>query len=344
MVSRFRITSTSPKNKLSENSLADYLVGIGEFRLLTKSDEIELFTAIAKGLEAYQSVMKTCSITEDQEKIMAKSAAAYEVLIGSNLRLVTSIAMKFKASHMDKMTDLIQEGVLGLSRAISNFDIRRNQKLSTYATWWIKQSVARYIANYSRTIRLPVHQNEHWRKMMGVERKLTQMLQRKPSYEEIAAALGTDLEKVVMLKRAGQLHLTSLNQHVKADSETELGHLTPDQRLTEEITASADSLDITRAINEIFESGGLSISQMQVLSLRFGIFRPELSGKPIIGYNGESKRTYDECFADCVSKGSLTWDQISAETGLSVKQVRTLEGKILRQLQFALPKLRSMLQ
>src|SRR6478672_11023020 len=182
------------------DALQLFLNEVSRHRLLTADEEV----ALAKGIER-----------GDQE--------AKERMINSNLRLVVSLAKKYHATELS-LLDLIQEGILGLIRAVEKFDWRRGYKFSTYATWWVRQAIERGIANKARTIRMPVHVLQRERKLARTERELAAELGRPPTDEELAAGVELPLKQVREVRDAARV-LTSLDRPVGEQEETTLGEL-----------------------------------------------------------------------------------------------------------------------
>jgi len=205
-----------------------------------------------------------------QEKTLARRIERGDIdakthLIEANLRLVVSIAKGYRNQGLE-FPDLIQEGTLGLIRAVEKFDYRQGYKFSTYATWWIRQAVTRAIGDKGRAIRIPIHVGENVRKVAAAERKLVTVLGREPTDEELQAATGVELEEIPQLKRYA-LTPTSLDQPVGDDTDAQLGDLLADQApLPEELgiqqlgrLALADALE------------HLTFRERRVLEMRFGL-------------------------------------------------------------------------
>jgi RNA polymerase primary sigma factor len=232
-------------DKLSEDSIQMYLKEIGKVPLLTPEEEIELAKRKDKG-----------------------DIAAMQKLVEANLRLVVSIAKKFVGYGLSFL-DLIQEGNLGLFRAVEKFDWRKGYKFSTYATWWIRQAITRALADHSRTIRIPVHMVEVLNRLQQASRYLLQVLNREPTPEEIAAEVGEDPEKVISLLEVSQ-DVISLDQAISKDEDKDtviadfvedLKTITPDR---------AAALRILKEyINEIVKE--LPERERKILEMRFGL-------------------------------------------------------------------------
>jgi RNA polymerase primary sigma factor len=257
------------------DSLQLFMNEIGRHPLLTAQQEVELAKRIERG-----------------------DLAAKEQMINSNLRLVVSIAKRYQG-HDLSLLDLIQEGVLGLIRAVEKFDWRRGFKFSTYATWWIRQAVQRGVQNKSRTIRVPVHVAELERKASRVERELAAKLGRQPSEEEVAEAAKVPLEKLRQARKAVRT-LTSLDKPIGEGDGGTLADL-----------IAAPGGDPAAELDVSFESGALAgalatlpAEERRLLELRFGLGGAEPS----------------------------SIDTVANELGLSRDRVRTIERDALEQL------------
>ncbi len=224
------------------DALQLFLNEIGRYPLLTAQEEVELAKAIERG-----------------------DKAAKERMINSNLRLVVSIAKKYQG-HGLTLLDLIQEGIIGLIRAVEKFDWRKGYKFSTYATWWIRQAVQRGVANKARTIRIPVHIVEREQKISRAERALTAKLERDATDEEIAKAAKLPLKQVREVREAARA-VASLDRPVGGESDTTFGELVAghDKPPEEELTVSLHEDVLRRAVSELPER------EREVLQLRYGL-------------------------------------------------------------------------
>jgi RNA polymerase primary sigma factor len=231
-----------PELSGSADSLQLFLADVGRHKLLTASEEVTLAKRIERG-----------------------DALAKRRMIESNLRLVVSIAKGYRGLGVPFL-DLIQEGTLGLNRAVEKFDWRRGFKFSTYATWWIRQSVQRAVANHARTIRVPVHVVERQQKLSRAARRLEVELGREATREELAEATGLPIQHVEEALGAAQASV-SLNQTVGADDEGELGDLFADREAADPFDEAEESLrrqGIRRALDALPER------ERRILELRFG--------------------------------------------------------------------------
>jgi RNA polymerase primary sigma factor len=226
----------------SADSLQLFLADVGRHKLLTAADEVALAKRIERG-----------------------DLTAKRHMIESNLRLVVSIAKGYRGLGVPFL-DLIQEGTLGLNRAVEKFDWRRGFKFSTYATWWIRQSVQRAVANHARTIRVPVHVVERQQKLSRAARRLEVELGREATKEELAEATGLPMQHVD--EALGAAHASvSLNQTVGADDEGELGDLFADREAADPFDEAEESLrkqGVRRALDALPER------ERRILELRFG--------------------------------------------------------------------------
>ena len=257
------------------DSLQLFLADVGRHKLLTAAEEVTLAKAIERG-----------------------DAAAKRRMIESNLRLVVSIAKGYRGLGVPFL-DLIQEGTLGLNRAVEKFDWRRGFKFSTYATWWIRQSVQRAVANHARTIRVPVHVVERQQKLRRAARRLEVELGREATKEELAEATGLPMQHVD--EALGAAHASvSLNQTVGADDEGELGDLFADREAADPFDEAEESLrrqGVRKALDALPER------ERRILELRFGF-----EGEP------------------------WTLEAIGHELDLTRERVRQLEGQALARL------------
>ncbi len=213
-------------------------------------------------------------LTGDEEKDLAKRAekndeAARQRLIQANLRLVVSIAKRYayRTSQMG-ILDLIQEGNIGLSKAVDKFDYRKGFKFSTYATWWIRQAITRALADQSRTVRIPVHMIENISKYTQVKRRLMQELGREPLAEEIAIEMGTTVDKVYNLQKISQEVISLEAPLVEDNDEATLSDLIPDDKNLSPVQSSELAL-LKEKIREILID--LTPREQEILKLRFGL-------------------------------------------------------------------------
>jgi RNA polymerase primary sigma factor len=262
---------------MTTDSLQLFLKDIGKVRLLTAQEEVDLAKRIERGdLDAKQKMVE------------------------SNLRLVVSIAKNYRNQGLPFL-DLIQEGTLGLVRAAEKFDYRKGFKFSTYATWWIRQAIARALADKARTIRIPVHVVEKLNKIGRAERKLVTELGREPTSEEIAAVTGIDPEEVGAIKRSAQAPI-SLEKPVGDEEESEFGQFIADERAESPYDRAVDNLT-KEALREALEN--LSYRERRVLELRYGL-------------GGEHPRTLDE---------------VGRTFNVTRERIRQIENQSLKKLQ-----------
>jgi RNA polymerase primary sigma factor len=279
-----------------------YLREIGRVPLLTAEDEVELAKSIEAGLYAEEKLNSGFTLSTgdraDLEWLAADGVRGKQRLIEANLRLVVSIAKRYIGRGL-VFLDLIQEGNLGLIRAVEKFDYTRGYKFSTYATWWIRQAITRAIADQARTIRVPVHMVETINKLARVQRQLHQELGREATVEEIAAELGVEPERVAEIQRIAQ-EPVSLQSPI-GEEESDLGDFIEDADAVVPIEAAAfimlqDQLD--RVLCE------LSDREQRIIQLRFGLS----DGHP------------------------RTLEEVGREFGVTRERIRQIESKTLAKL------------
>jgi RNA polymerase primary sigma factor len=265
--------------EVSTDALQLFLKDIGKVDLLTAAKEVELAKRIERG-----------------------DHRAKQEMVEANLRLVVSIAKRYRNQGLPFL-DLIQEGTIGLVRAAEKFDHRKGFKFSTYATWWIRQAVARALADKARTIRMPVHVVEKLNKITRTERKLRAELGREPGAEEIGRELDLTPEEVEHIRRSAQTPV-SLEKPVGDEEESEFGHFIQDenQPLPEE---AAETNMRKEALRHIL--GTLSLRERRVLELRYGL-------------DGEQPRTLDEVGRTF----NVTRERIRQIENQSLKKLRAL--------------------
>jgi RNA polymerase primary sigma factor len=264
-----RVAKASPVRRL-EDSVQLYLREIGQSPLLSAADERELGMRITRSKEASQRLERgEHGGTQERlqlEQDLARGDDARRKLIQANLRLVVSVAKKYINSPMGFM-DLVQEGNIGLMRAVEKFDYTRGNRFSTYATWWIRQAVSRSIAEQSRLIRLPVHMSEAIVQMRRLIYQLEQQLEREPTTEELAEALGMSVRKVKRLLQAATQPV-SLEQPLNAESDGTMSEMLADDSLATPMEIAAQNMlyvDLTAALNDLPER------ERKVLQLRYGL-------------------------------------------------------------------------
>ena len=270
-----------------------YLEAAAREPLLTKEEEVELAMTIERGKEAEERLragrLRAQRSIMQARKDVRKAEAARQRFIMANLRLVVSVARKYQGQGLP-LLDLIQEGNIGLMRAVELFDWRRGFKFSTYAMWWIRQGITRAIADRSRSIRLPVHIHDRLRKLNRTRFQFAQSMGREPSRDELAKALDTTLEEIDDLTEMGRREPLSLQSPVGED--TELGDL------IEEVDSDAAFNEVEDALlrEEIGEAVErvLDVRERQVVALRYGLENGQPlslreTGK-VLGLSGERVR------------------------------------------------------
>ena len=253
-----------------DDSISLYLKEIGRIPLLTAEQEVELSKRMENGRTARRRLNKDGQLDGDERQnikaIIKDGKAAQEHLVKANSRLVVSVAKKYVGRGVPFL-DLIQEGNIGLIRAVKKFDYRRGYKFSTYATWWIRQAVTRAIADQGRTIRVPVHMYEQINRLARVSRQLVQELGRDPTTEEIAVELGISSKKVERIIKVSQRPL-SLEMPVGEEDDSFLGDFIEDSEAPSPTEQASQTL-LREQIDDIFSS--LTPREVRILQLRFGL-------------------------------------------------------------------------
>jgi len=248
-----------------------YLNEIGKVALLSAADEVDLSKRIEAGLYAAHLLSANNSFTparkRDMRLVVADGERAKDHLLRANLRLVVSLAKRY-TGHGMPFLDLIQEGNLGLIRAVEKFDYAKGFKFSTYATWWIRQAISRAMADQSRTIRLPVHLVEQVNKMQRVRRELNQTLGREATHAEIGHELDLTEERIRELIDLSR-DLVSLDQSVGADDDASLGDFIADKRSSSEAEDSVEAQLMRRQLSDVLDT--LEDREAAVVRMRYGL-------------------------------------------------------------------------
>ncbi|MFF1634960.1 RNA polymerase sigma factor [Leifsonia sp. NPDC058248] len=281
----------------------DYLKQIGKVALLNAAEEVELAMRIEAGLFAEDKLANTPNMPKELERelrwVARDGQRAKSHLLGANLRLVVSLAKRYTGRGM-QFLDLIQEGNLGLIRAVEKFDYTKGFKFSTYATWWIRQAITRAMADQARTIRIPVHMVEVINKLARVQRQMLQDLGREPTPEELSRELDMTPEKVIEVQKYGREPI-SLHTPLGEDGDSEFGDLIEDT----EAVVPADAVGFTmlqKQLESLLDS--LSEREAGVIRMRFGL-------------------------GDGMPK---TLDQIGDTFGVTRERIRQIESKTMAKL------------
>ncbi len=286
-----------------DDSISLYLKEIGRIPLLTAEQEVSLAKRMEAGRNARRSLSRDGNLDETERdglrEVIRDGQAAQEHLIKANSRLVVSVAKKYVGRGVPFL-DLIQEGNIGLIRAVKKFDYRRGYKFSTYATWWIRQAVTRAIADQGRTIRVPVHMYEQINRLARVSRQLVQELGRDPTIEEIAEELGVSPKKVERTIKVSQRPL-SLEMPVGEEDDSFLGDFIEDSEAPSPTDQASQQL-LRDQIEDIF--GSLTPREVRILQLRFGL---------VDGY-------------------SYTLEEVGRKFGVTRERIRQIEAQALGRL------------
>ena len=284
-----------------------YLKEIGKVPLLSAAEEIDLAMKIEAGVAAAAELDKAEEEGRELERrekrrlgrVEQVGIDAKQQLIEANLRLVVSIAKRYVGRGM-LFLDLIQEGNLGLIRAVEKFDYKKGFKFSTYATWWIRQAITRAIADQARTIRIPVHMVETINKLVRIQRQLLQELGREPTPEEIGAEMGLSAERVREIQKISQ-EPVSLETPIGEEEDSQLGDFIEDNEAVVPVDAASFSM-LQEQLSKVLD--GLAERERKVISLRFGLE----DGHP------------------------RTLEEVGREFGVTRERIRQIESKTLAKL------------
>ena len=283
--------------------IMDYLMQIGKVPLLNAKQEVELAKRIEAGRSAEEKLADSTRLTDEQrlnlEWIAEGGTRAKNHLLEANLRLVVSLAKRHIGRGM-VFLDLIQEGNLGLIRAVEKFDYTKGYKFSTYATWWIRQAITRAMADQARTIRIPVHMVEVINKLARVQRQMLQDLGREPTPEELAVELDMTPEKVIEVQKYGREPI-SLHTPLGEDGDSEFGDLIEDSEAIQPGEAVSFTL-LQEQLHSVLDT--LSEREAGVVSMRFGL----TDGQP------------------------KTLDEIGKVYGVTRERIRQIESKTMSKL------------
>jgi RNA polymerase primary sigma factor len=287
-----------------DDSVGMYLKEMSRVPLLKSNEEFEIAIRIEDGRNARAELMRATGRmrTLDRQRLEAlvqDGIIAREHILKANTRLVVSIAKRYMGRGVPFL-DLIQEGNLGLMKGVEKYDVHKGFRFSTYATWWIRQTITRAIADQSRTIRVPVHMSDRIRQIYKATHDLEQRLGRDPSPEELAGELGLDLQKVQWILQVSWIPL-SLESPVGDDEDSDLGMFIEDELTPTPIQSAYQSM-LKEKIDEVL--GTLSPREARVLRLRFGLD----TGVP------------------------YTLEEVGEKFGLTRERIRQIEGKALRRL------------
>jgi len=293
----------------SDDPVRLYLKEIGQVPLLDTRQEVRVAARIKRGLEAAEhlSVLERAGEVDRLDpgdlaryrRLVRDGDRASDELIRSNLRLVVSIAKRYVGRGM-VLLDLVQEGNLGLMRAVEKFDHTKGFKFSTYATWWIRQAITRAIADQARTIRIPVHMVEAMNRVRRIQRQMHQELKREPSVEELAAEVGEPVEKIREILKIG-LDPLSLDSPVGDEDESNLADFIEDQNAAAPVDVAARHM-LASALGDVLVE--LSDREQEVVRLRFGLD----DGRP------------------------RTLEEVGKQFGVTRERIRQIEAKTLAKL------------
>jgi RNA polymerase primary sigma factor len=291
---------------LTGDSVRMYLKEIGRVHLLTATDEVELAKRIELGAEAAERLTLEAQLdgsphpdARQLQRLLGDGQVAKAELIQANLRLVVSIAKRYMNRGM-QFQDLIQEGNLGLMRAVEKFDHNKGFKFSTYATWWIRQAITRAIADQARTIRIPVHMVELMNRLVRTQRQMAQELEREPTIDELAEKVDLPADRVREILRIAQ-DPVSLDSPIGDEDDVNVGDFIPDSAAEAPLEVATRRM-LAKAVEEALDE--LSEREKEVVRMRFGLV------------DGQAK----------------TLEEVGREFGVTRERIRQIEAKTLAKL------------
>ena len=291
---------------LTGDSVRMYLKEIGRVHLLTATDEVELAKRIEAGAEAAERLTMEAKLdgsphpdARQLQRLVGDGQVAKAELIQANLRLVVSIAKRYMNRGM-QFQDLIQEGNLGLMRAVEKFDHNKGFKFSTYATWWIRQAITRAIADQARTIRIPVHMVELMNRLVRTQRQMAQELEREPTIDELAEKVDLPADRVREILRIAQ-DPVSLDSPIGDEDDVNVGDFIPDSAAEAPLEVATRRM-LAKAVEEALDE--LSEREKEVVRMRFGLV------------DGQAK----------------TLEEVGREFGVTRERIRQIEAKTLAKL------------
>jgi RNA polymerase primary sigma factor len=291
---------------LTGDSVRMYLKEIGRVHLLTATDEVELAKRIELGAEAAERLTLEAKLDGSPhpdaralQRLLGDGQVAKAELIQANLRLVVSIAKRYMNRGM-QFQDLIQEGNLGLMRAVEKFDHNKGFKFSTYATWWIRQAITRAIADQARTIRIPVHMVELMNRLVRTQRQMAQELEREPTIDELAEKVDLPADRVREILRIAQ-DPVSLDSPIGDEDDVNVGDFIPDSAAEAPLEVATRRM-LAKAVEEALDE--LSEREKEVVRMRFGLV------------DGQAK----------------TLEEVGREFGVTRERIRQIEAKTLAKL------------
>jgi RNA polymerase primary sigma factor len=292
----------------SNDTVGMYLKEMSRVPLLKVEEEFELAVRIDEGRAARTKLLRSTRRKNSLDRarletIVQEGLLARDHIIKANTRLVVSVAKKYIGRGVPFL-DLIQEGNLGLMKAVEKYDVTRGFRFSTYATWWIRQMITRAVADQARTIRLPVHMNDHIRHVYRATHELEQRLGRVPTHAELAIELKLDPKRLEMILKSSRIPV-SLDSPVGEDDDSDLGAFIEDKFSPTPMQSAYDSM-LKEKVNEVLES--LSPREARILRLRFGL---------------DDGNAY-------------TLEEVGEKFGLTRERIRQIEGKALRRLRHPL--------
>jgi RNA polymerase primary sigma factor len=312
----------------STESASHYLKEMGQYDLIDYEEIQLLFKSLGRAVDLLKSLGSTSEVSPDNEQVLIDAAIAHRTIYLSNLRLVVHVAKKYPGRGTMTFQDMVQEGNIGLSRAIARFEVDRGNTFSTYAINWIQQSIMRAIANQTRMIRIPAHRHEQFRKLLDIKAELGG----NPTIEELSEAMGLKKNDILLLLSFGPDNIASLDEPLSYGDITYSDTVTSD-RLSDSPESAIDQIANRDLINKMLADPNLNLTDQEkiVLSLRYAIYIEAFEGV-IIDIPHHGQLSYSDAMSRFSSPDGLILADLGELIGLSHERIRQIEHKAFNKI------------
>jgi RNA polymerase primary sigma factor len=308
--------------------MSRYLTEMGQYDLIGYEEMQLLFKSLGQAVDLLKSLDSTSEVSADDQQVLIDGAIAHRTIYLSNLRLVVHVAKQFPARGTMTFQDMVQEGNIGLTRAIARFDVDRGNTFSTYAINWIRQSIMRGIANQARMIRIPAHRHEQFRKLLDIKAELGD----NPTIEELSEAMRLKESDILLLLSFGPDNIASLDEPLSYGDIT-YSHTVTHDRLTDPPESEVDQIGNRDLINKMLADPKLNLTDQEkiVLSLRYSIYIEAFEGV-VIDIPHHGKLSYGDIMSRFSLAEGIILDDLGGLIGLSRERVRQIEHKAFNKI------------